>query len=147
MPKVKRGKKLPPEGWEIIEPTLEELHRKMRLAENESNDGKRKMESVWGVMRVHHQRSRYIYEMYYKRKAITKEVYDYCLKEGYADGALIAKWKKTGYEKLCCISCIQPRDTNFGNSCICRVPRQKLDQDKVIECAACGCRGCASGSG
>jgi bud site selection protein 31 len=85
--------------------------------------------------------------MYYKRKAITKQVYDYCLKEGYADGALIAKWKKTGYEKLCCIGCIQPRDTNFGNSCICRVPRQNLDQDKVIECASCGCRGCASGSG
>jgi bud site selection protein 31 len=147
MPKVKRGKKPPPNGWEIIEPTLEELHRKMRLAENESNDGKRKMESVWGVMRVHHQRSRYIYEMYYKRKAITKEVYDYCLKEGYADGALIAKWKKPGYEKLCCLSCIQPTLTNFGNSCICRVPRQKLDQDKVIECPHCGCRGCASGGG
>ena len=100
MPKVKRGKKLPPDGWELIEPTLEELHRKMRLAENESNDGKRKMEGVWGVMRVHHQRSRYIYDMYYKRNVISKEVYDYCLKEGYADGALIAKWKKVNFNLL-----------------------------------------------
>ena len=113
MPKVKRGNKPPPEGFELIEPTLEELHLKMRQgistcikksAENESNDGKRKMEGVWGVIRVHHQRyslpffhkirSKYIYEMYYKRKAITKEVYDYCIKQGYADGNLIAKWKK-----------------------------------------------------
>ena len=30
MPKVKRGNKLPPDGWELIEPTLDELHRKMR---------------------------------------------------------------------------------------------------------------------
>jgi hypothetical protein len=32
--------------------------------------------------------------MYYKRKAITKQVYDYCIKQGYADGNLMAKWKK-----------------------------------------------------
>ena len=30
MPKVRRSKKRPPEGWEMIEPTLEELDRKMR---------------------------------------------------------------------------------------------------------------------
>ena len=30
MPKVKRSKKAPPEGWELIEPTLDELEQKMR---------------------------------------------------------------------------------------------------------------------
>lgn len=30
MPKVKRSKKPPPDGWELIEPTLEELEQKMR---------------------------------------------------------------------------------------------------------------------
>ena len=30
MPKVKRSKKPPPEGWELIEPTLDELDGKMR---------------------------------------------------------------------------------------------------------------------
>lgn len=30
MPKIKRGKKAPPEGWELIEPTLIELGKKMR---------------------------------------------------------------------------------------------------------------------
>ena len=30
MPKVRRSKKKPPEGWELIEPTLEELEQKMR---------------------------------------------------------------------------------------------------------------------
>jgi hypothetical protein len=30
MPKIKRGKKPPPEGWEIIEPTLLDLEKQMR---------------------------------------------------------------------------------------------------------------------
>lgn len=30
MPKVRRSRKKPPEGWELIEPTLEELEQKMR---------------------------------------------------------------------------------------------------------------------
>ena len=33
MPKVKRSKKKPPEGWELIEPTLDELEQKMREGE------------------------------------------------------------------------------------------------------------------
>jgi bud site selection protein 31 len=94
MPKIKRGQKEPPQGWDLIEPTLNELDKKMREAENEPLEGKRKIESSWSIFRIHHQRSRYIYDMFYKRKAITKELYDYCLKQKYADGNLIAKWKK-----------------------------------------------------
>ena len=56
------------------------------------------------------------------------ELYEFCLKEGYADKNLIAKWKKQGYENLCCLRCIQCRDTNFGTNCICRVPKAKLEE-------------------
>ncbi len=44
--------------------------------------------------------SRYIYDMYYEKEAITKQLYDWLLKNGYADATLIAKWKKQGYEKV-----------------------------------------------
>jgi len=33
MPKVKRTRKPPPDGWELIEPTLDELDGKMREGE------------------------------------------------------------------------------------------------------------------
>jgi len=33
MPKVRRSRKPPPDGWELIEPTLEELEQKMREGE------------------------------------------------------------------------------------------------------------------
>lgn len=44
--------------------------------------------------------SRYIYDLYYEKEAMSKPLYDYLLKNGYADGTLIAKWKKQGYEKV-----------------------------------------------
>ncbi|KAI8799539.1 protein BUD31 [Cladochytrium replicatum] len=139
MPKVaKARKKPPPEGWEAIEPIVSELTRKMREVENEPHEGKRKVESLWPIFRIHHQRSRYIYECYYKRHAISKELYEYCLKEGYADGNLIAKWRKPGYEKLCCLRCIQSLDTNYNTTCYCRVPKERMEEGKIIECQQCG---------
>ncbi|CAH1376127.1 hypothetical protein MTP99_017506 [Tenebrio molitor] len=143
MPKVRRSKKAPPEGWELIEPTLDELEQKMREAETESHEGKRKNESLWPIFKIHHQKSRYIYDLFYRRKAISRELYDYCLTENIADKNLIAKWKKQGYENLCCLRCIQARDTNFGTNCICRVPKGKLEEGRIVECVHCGCRGCS----
>lgn len=81
--------------------------------------------------------------MYYKKKEISKALYDYCLKEKLADAALISKWKKNGYEKLCCLRCISSAEHNFEGNCICRVPKSERG-DKVIECTNCGCSGCAS---
>jgi bud site selection protein 31 len=86
---------------------LEDYEKKMRDAENESHEGKRKVESVWWViasergiqqwshptpanlrrpiMRLSHARSRYIYDLYYKRELISRELYDWLLKQKYAD--------------------------------------------------------------
>lgn len=102
------------------------------LAETESHEGKRKNESLWPIFKIHHQKSRYIYDLFYRRKAISRELYDYCLNENIADKNLIAKWKKQGYENLCCLRCIQARDTNFGTNCICRVPKGKLEEVSIV---------------
>jgi hypothetical protein len=63
-------------------------------AENQDEAGKRRDELLWPIFRLHHQRSRYIYDMYYNQKKITREVYEFALEEKYADANLIAKWKK-----------------------------------------------------
>ncbi|KAL4401020.1 Component of the SF3b subcomplex of the U2 snRNP [Malassezia pachydermatis] len=96
----------------------------MRDAENESQEGKRKAEGVWGIMRITHMRSRYIYDLYYKREAISRELYDWLLEQGYADAAY---------------------DMNYeGSTCICRVPKAQLRPGTFVECVHCGCRGCSS---
>ncbi|KAL1319887.1 hypothetical protein HN51_064624 [Arachis hypogaea] len=144
MPKVKTNRVKYPEGWELIEPTLYELQAKMREAENDPHDGKRKCETLWPIFKIAYQKSRYIFDLYHQRKEISRELYEFCLDQGYADRNLIAKWKKPGYERLCCLRCMQTRDHNFATACVCRVPKQ-LREEKVIECVHCGCKGCASG--
>lgn len=143
MPRI-RTRRTPPEGFdELILPHLEQLESRMTEATAETHEGKRRVESAWPIFKIHHQKSRLIFEMYYKKKEISKELYDFCISEKLIDGNLIAKWKKSGYENLCCLRCIQSRDTNFGTNCICRVPRNHLEADRIIECVHCGCRGCS----
>jgi bud site selection protein 31 len=121
MPPIRsaRNRKPPPEGFDDIEDTLLEFANKMKDAENASHEGKRKHEVLWPIFQITHQRkltpskavlqhdakcsagSRYIYELYYDKEAISKQLYDWLLKNGYADANLIAKWKKPGYEKVC----------------------------------------------
>ena len=120
MPPVRsaRNRKPPPDGFDDIEDTLLEFSNKMKDAENASHEGKKRHEVLWPIFQITHQRkyqcrlhlmtahetfigSRYIYDLYYDKEAISKQLYDWLLKNGYADANLIAKWKKQGYEKVC----------------------------------------------
>jgi bud site selection protein 31 len=125
MPPIRtsRNRKPPPAGFDDIEDTLLEFSNKMKDAENASHEGKKKYEVLWPIFQISHQRtscpslrhqeirlywllpllltgSRYIYDLYYEKEAISKELYDFLLKNKYADANLIAKWKKQGYEKV-----------------------------------------------
>ncbi|KAK5119995.1 hypothetical protein LTR85_007071 [Meristemomyces frigidus] len=146
MPKITSAKnrKPPPDGWDDIETNLLDFQNQLKDATDSSSEGQKKHESTHKVFQISHQRSRYIYDLYYEKEAISRQLYDWLLKNGYADATLIAKWKKQGYEKLCCLRCIQTKETNFNSTCICRVPREQLKEDQEIQCVSCGCRGCAS---
>jgi bud site selection protein 31 len=132
MPPVRtsKGRKPPPDGFEDIEDTLLSFSNKLKDAEAATHDGKKRHETVWPVFQITHQRSRYIYDLYYEREAISKQLYDWLLKNGYAH--------------LCCLRCIQTKETNFNSTCICRVPKAQLKEGQAVECVSCGCRGCAS---
>eukprot|EP00127_Corallochytrium_limacisporum_P001359 Clim_evm15s53 gene=Clim_evmTU15s53 len=143
MPRLRRQwHREPPEGFEIIEPTVRELQRRMAEAEREDTSTLKKNEITWSIYKVHYQTSRFIYDMYYKRKLITKEVYEWCLENDIGDRNLIAKWKKPGYDRLCCLKCMNPGQTNFATQCVCRVPKKDLADHQDVECTTCGCTGC-----
>ncbi|KAI4239460.1 MAG: hypothetical protein LQ349_000330 [Xanthoria aureola] len=118
MPPVRsaRNRKPPPDGFDDIEDTLLEFGNKMKDAENASHEGMKRHEVLWPIFQISHQRSRYIYELYYDKEAVSKQLYEWLLKNGYADANLIAKWKKQGYEKLCCLRCVQTKETNFNST-------------------------------
>ena len=46
--------------------------------------------------------------------------FDYLVREKIADGALISKWRKPGYEILCSMLAIQRNNHNFGTTAMCR---------------------------
>ncbi|KDP34704.1 hypothetical protein JCGZ_10909 [Jatropha curcas] len=96
MPKVRTNRVKYPDGWELIEPTLRELDAKMREAENDPHDGKRKCEALWPIFKIAHQRSRYIFDLYYKRNEISKELYEFCLEQGQdmSDSAAYAAYSQ-----------------------------------------------------
>mmetsp|Transcript_1575 Transcript_1575/g.2390 ORF Transcript_1575/g.2390 Transcript_1575/m.2390 type:complete len:234 (+) Transcript_1575:63-764(+) len=134
-----------PKGFDVLEPTLSALQEELRNRTNESHEGKSKAESLWPIHQLNWQRSRYVYDMYYKYKKINREVYQYCLDMKYADAALIAKWKKPGYERLCSTYAINPKNFPYGTVSICRVPRKMLKDKGIVKSNFSGCIGCASG--
>ncbi|VWU49332.1 pre-mRNA-splicing factor BUD31, putative [Hepatocystis sp. ex Piliocolobus tephrosceles] len=134
MPRIRTiNSRKPPEGWNKVESFLNEMNQKMRALENEDTSKKRKNEILWPIFQINHETSRYIYELYYKKKEISRELYDYLVQEKYVDGALIGKWRKQGYEKLCCLKCIQAADSNFSNMCICRVPKSTIGNKVILK--------------
>ncbi|KAL6713078.1 Component of the SF3b subcomplex of the U2 snRNP [Lecanora helva] len=154
MPPIRsaRNRKPPPDGFDDIEDTLLEFSNKMKDAENASHEGKKRQEVLWPIFQITHQRralyssesttadqdeypgSRYIYDLYYNKEAISKQLYEWLIKNGYADGTLIAKWKKQGYEKVCiyiCKSLEQMADPNFGKAVLSTL---HTDERNELQC-------------
>lgn len=143
-----RNRKKPPAGYDYIEPVLLTLENELRDKVRETNAGKRNTESMWPVLQIQHQRSRYVYDMHYVHHKISRKVLDYCIKAKIADAGLIAKWKKPGYERLCSTYVINPSNYKFGTTSICRVPHtQRREELKFAQDPTTGCLGCASGRG
>eukprot|EP01025_Chloroclados_australasicus_P052208 TRINITY_DN607_c0_g1_i1.p1 TRINITY_DN607_c0_g1~~TRINITY_DN607_c0_g1_i1.p1 ORF type:complete len:290 (+),score=47.83 TRINITY_DN607_c0_g1_i1:94-870(+) len=142
-----RGKK-PPEGFELISEVLEDFEDRMKQAVNEEHEGKRRNELNWKIHRLHWEKNRFIYDLRYQRKVMSKELFEFLVREKIADGALISKWRKPGYEILCSTLAIQKSGHNFGTTSHCRVPlHQRAGQQKITPDVHTGCISCASGDG
>lgn len=138
----------PPEGWELIEEVIEDFEQQMKEAVNEEHEGKRKVEGTWKIHRVHWEKNRFIYDLMYVRKVMSRDLFDWLVRQKVADGALISKWRKPGYEILCSMLAIQKGNHNFGTTSHCRVPmRVRGQQQRVTPDVQTGCICCASGDG
>mmetsp|Transcript_63458 Transcript_63458/g.200705 ORF Transcript_63458/g.200705 Transcript_63458/m.200705 type:complete len:123 (-) Transcript_63458:355-723(-) len=70
--------KQPPEGWELIEKVVEDFEAQMREAVNEDQEGKRKHELNWKIHRIHFEKNRFIFDVMYKRKGMSRELVRSC---------------------------------------------------------------------
>ena len=143
--RLKIHRKRAPKGLELVEDALDAFDEKMKEAVEASHEGMRRNETVWPVIKYHWLRNRYLYESYYKKKRISRELYEFLLRNKVGDGALIAKWKKRGYEYLCSLMAIDKSSSNFGTTSICRVPLSKRSREQqVLPAVNTGCVSCAS---
>lgn len=62
MPPIRsaRNRKPPPAGFDDLEDTLLEFSNKMKDAENDSGEGKKKYEALWPIFQITHQRKCWI---------------------------------------------------------------------------------------
>jgi bud site selection protein 31 len=73
MPKIRTLKtKKAPQGFEDILPVLDEFALQMKDAEHSPMDAQRKIENYWKISQIHHQRTRYIYDLFYGKKEISR---------------------------------------------------------------------------
>lgn len=160
----------------MIEDVIEDFEAQMRDAVNEEHEGKRKNEGNWKIHRaqleldrrapsrpdaltratlafarspgLHWEKNRFIFDLMYNRKVMSKKLYDFLVREKIADGALISKWRKPGYEILCSLLAIQKSGHNFGGTSHCRVPmKNRTPQQKISPDVQTGCICCCSGDG
>eukprot|EP00293_Proteomonas_sulcata_P002213 CAMPEP_0184322516 /NCGR_PEP_ID=MMETSP1049-20130417/124951_1 /TAXON_ID=77928 /ORGANISM="Proteomonas sulcata, Strain CCMP704" /LENGTH=185 /DNA_ID=CAMNT_0026643681 /DNA_START=110 /DNA_END=667 /DNA_ORIENTATION=+ len=143
MSALQRLGKRAPAGWDTVLPTLEMFEQRMKDAVNESHEGKRKHETTWPIHRINYEKSRYVFELFWTKEEITRELYDFCIRQKVVDGNLMAKWRKPGYEFLCSLAAINKGSTNFGTTSVCRVPL-RLRSGKIAPSVTTGCISCAS---
>lgn len=144
--RIKMKTRKAPPGIDLVRPKLEEYEQKTREALNAPMDDKRRNEISWPMHRLHYEKNRYLFNLHYKQHDISKKLLDYLIKEKLADGKLMAKWRRPGYERLCSLLVITKSNTNFGTTSVCRIPL-KDRTGQIMPNVLTGCVSCASGDG
>ncbi len=68
-----KNKKIP-DGWELIEEVVEDFEAQMKEAVNEEHEGRRKNELTWKIHRIHWEKNRFLYDLMYVRKVMSREL-------------------------------------------------------------------------
>lgn len=122
---------IPPPEFKIIEGKLNEFDIKLKeriieareqAKEDKQNGLREGLREDSEIFKITNEKTRYIFNLYYVEKKLPKKVFDWIIKEKLIDTLLLAKWKKKGYEQLCCVRCINRKEFLTGDKvCICRV--------------------------
>ena len=68
-----KNKKVP-EGFDQIAEVIEDFEQQLKEAVSEEHEGKRRNESQWKIHRLHWEKNRFIFDLMYKRKVMSREL-------------------------------------------------------------------------
>jgi bud site selection protein 31 len=102
--KRKLKNKKAPEGWNMIEEVIEDFEQQMKDAVADEAEGKRKCEASWKIHRIHWEKNRFIYDLMYVRKVMSRELVS-DEKEGGEDRGVPRRWRQQQLRHggLCCL--------------------------------------------
>ena len=105
---------------------------------NDNHDGTSKNEMMWPIHQINWQRSRYVYDMHFVHNRISRQVLNYCVQQKYADSALIAKWKRPEYARLCCIQAIDDRALRMVTPAFAGCQSSSLEKTSLLATRSVG---------
>ena len=139
MPRFEPGARHQPADMDCLIDALNEFDEEMRVAESTPSDGQPHNEMLWPILEISRRRTALIYAKW-RAGEISDMTRAYLEHRGIADEGLMEHWQTSGYEKLCCMLCIDPTSHASGGVCICRVPAK--DRSHEGPCHTCQCMGC-----
>jgi bud site selection protein 31 len=135
-----------PGGADAVADKLEEFEARMREATAAPRGDAMNAALTWPVHKLHYQKNRFLHDACYVYGTVSEALLKYLIKEKIADGALLAKWRKPGYDTVCSMAVLTRSNTNFGTVGICRTPlRDRTGQ--IMPNVQTGCVCCVSGCG
>jgi bud site selection protein 31 len=135
-----------PAGADAVADALDEFEARMREATAAPRGDATNTALTWPVHKLHYQKNRYLHDARYVHGTISDALLRHLVREKIADGPLLAKWRKPGYDTVCSLAVLTRSNTNFGTVGICRTPlRDRVGQ--IMPNVQTGCVCCVSGSG
>lgn len=135
-----------PGDVDAVADALEEFEARMREATAAPRGNAMNAALTWPVHKLHFEKNRFLHDARYVHKTIDDGLLKYLVKVKVADGALLAKWRKPGYDSVCSMAVLTKSNTNFGTVGICRTPL-KDRSGQIMPNVQTGCVCCVSGSG
>merc|ERR1711976_1024194 len=122
------------------------MGRQMKQAVMCDTAQKRNCESSWKIHRIHWEKNLFIFDLMYRRKIMSKNMFEWLIKENMADRTLIEKWRRPGFNTICSLMAIQKSSHNYRTTSHCRVPiAQRPPQLAITPNVKTGCISCYAG--
>ncbi|KNH04018.1 hypothetical protein XU18_0960 [Perkinsela sp. CCAP 1560/4] len=138
MPRFQQDTTGQPREVNLLVDTLNEFEEEMRMAENTPSENSSHYEMFGRILEISRRRTEYVYNLW-RSHEISDITLEYLTHRGIVDEGLIELWQRDGYEKLCCVLCVD-KSMHAGGVCVCRVPQK--DRRHEGACRVCHCSGC-----
>lgn len=132
----------------FLEKLLQIFNAKFNLIIKGKTSKKNYKEVFWKIHRIHWEKNRFLFDLYYIKKLITLKKYNYMINLKVVDSHLHSLWRISGFEIICSSIALGKNQFTLKNNSVCRVPILiRLKSATIKPDNSIGCISCVSGDG